>query len=101
MARLRNPKKAPTNVKGTDTPNHKASSATNVRKGIAADDPLYHRTKFIMKKWAKTTPGQSIEVRRTLDFHFSPPKLLYIRADMYPAGVPRQTYNTNAHVIKA
>jgi hypothetical protein len=29
----------------------------------------------------KTYPGLSIEVRRTLDFHFSPPKLLYIRAD--------------------
>ena len=33
-------------------------------------------TKFMMKKCANTMPGQSIQVRSTLDFHFSPPKLL-------------------------
>ena len=75
MARLRNPKNAPTNVKGTDTPNHNAKRATRVKNGIAADDPLYHNTRFITKKCPKIIPGQSIDVSRTLDFHFSPPKL--------------------------
>ena len=76
IARFLNPKKAPTKVKGTETPNHKANKATNVKNGIAADEPSYHNTKFITKKCAKTMPGQSIEVNKTLDFHFSPPKLL-------------------------
>ena len=49
-----NPKKAPTNVKGTETPNHKANKATKVKNGIAAEESLYQRTKFITKKWAKT-----------------------------------------------
>jgi len=40
-------------------------------------------------------------VSNTLDFHFSPPKLLYIRAATYPAVVPKQTYNTIAQVISA
>jgi hypothetical protein len=40
-------------------------------------------------------------VNNTFDFHFSPPKLLYRRDDTYPAGVPKQTYKTSAHVIKA
>jgi len=44
------PKKAPTNVKGTDTQNHKANKATRVKNGIAAEDPSYHKTRFIMKK---------------------------------------------------
>lgn len=46
-------------------------------------------------------PGLSIEVRSTLDFHFSPPKLLYILAETYPAGVPSRTYKTIAQVISA
>ena len=41
IARLRNPKKAPTKVKGTDTQNHRANKATKVKKGIAADEPSY------------------------------------------------------------
>lgn len=46
-------------------------------------------------------PGLSMDVSNTLDFHFSPPKLLYIREATYPAVVPRQTYNTIAQVIRA
>lgn len=42
-----------------------------------------------------------MDVSKTLDFHFSPPKLLYIRAAAYPAVVPRQTYKTIAQVISA
>ena len=55
MALLRNPKKAPTKVKGTDTQNHKANKATKVKKGMAAEDPSYHKTRFITKNRAKTT----------------------------------------------
>ena len=47
---LRNPKNAPTNVSGTETPNHSDSKANNVEKGIAADESSYHNTKFITKK---------------------------------------------------
>ena len=54
MERFRNPKKAPTKVKGTDTPNHKANKATKVKNGIAAEEASYHNTKFMMKKCAKT-----------------------------------------------
>lgn len=46
-------------------------------------------------------PGANIEVKITLLFHFSPPKLLYILALTYPAGVPSRTYNTMAQVIRA
>lgn len=42
-----------------------------------------------------------MEVNKTLDFHFSPPKLLYILDETYPAGVPSDTYNTIAQVINA
>jgi hypothetical protein len=55
MARFRNPKKAPTKVKGTETQNHRASRATRVKKGMAAEEPSYQRTRFMMKKSAKTT----------------------------------------------
>ena len=51
---LWNPKNAPTKERGTDIPNQRAKSATNVKKGIAAEDPSYHKTRFITKKWAKT-----------------------------------------------
>jgi hypothetical protein len=54
MARFRNPKKAPTKVRGTDTQNQSAKRATRVKKGMAADDPSYQRTKFMTKKRAKT-----------------------------------------------
>ena len=54
MALLRNPRKAPTNVRGTETRNQRARSSTRVRKGTAADDPLYQSTRFITKKWANT-----------------------------------------------
>ncbi len=54
-ARFLNPKKAPTNVSGTETPNQSASRATRVRNGIAAEESLYHRTRFITKKCANTT----------------------------------------------
>lgn len=46
-------------------------------------------------------PGANIEVKITLLFHFSPPKLLYILALTYPAGDPSRTYSTMAHVIRA
>ena len=46
-------------------------------------------------------PGHSMEVSRTLLFHFSPPNDLYILAATYPAGVPRHTNNTRAQVISA
>ena len=55
IARFRNPKKAPTKVSGTETQNHNASKATSVKKGMAADEPSYHRTRFMMKNSAKTT----------------------------------------------
>ncbi len=50
-----NPKNAPTKVRGTETPNQRASRATRVKKGMAAELPLYHRTRFMTKKWANTT----------------------------------------------
>ena len=55
MALLRKPKNAPTKVKGTDTQNHKANKATKVKKGMAAEDPSYHKTRFMTKNRAKTT----------------------------------------------
>lgn len=42
-------------VSGTETPNHSASSATSVENGIAADEPLPHSTRFIMKNSENTT----------------------------------------------
>lgn len=48
------PKYAPTNVNGTDTPNHNPSKAKSVVKGTAAELPLLHKTKFITKNKPKT-----------------------------------------------
>lgn len=42
-----------------------------------------------------------MDVKSTLLFHFSPPKLLYILALTYPAGVPNRTNNTMAQVMRA
>lgn len=54
LTRFLNPKYAPTNVKGTDTKNHRAKSPTRVEKGTAAELPLLHRTKFMTKNNPKT-----------------------------------------------
>ena len=54
---------------------------TRVPKGMAAEDCSAHRIRFMTKKTAKTIPGQRCAVNRTLDFHFSPPYILYMRAD--------------------
>ena len=62
MALLRKPKNAPTKVKGTDTQNHKANKATKVKKGMAAEDPSYHKTRFMTKNRAKTTLKTKIKI---------------------------------------
>lgn len=49
------PKYAPTNVSGTDTPNHSANNANNVLNGTAPELPLLQSTKFITKNNPKTT----------------------------------------------
>lgn len=95
------PKTDPTNVSGTETRNHSESNATRVENGMAAELSFAHNIRFNTKKIVNTTPGQSIEVSKTFDFHFSPPKLLYILADVYPAIAPKQTKTTIAQVIKA
>lgn len=51
---LRKPKKAPTNVKGTEIPNHSAKRATRIPKEMAPELPLLHRTKLRMKNTPKT-----------------------------------------------
>lgn len=96
LTRFLNPKYAPTNVSGTETPNHRANSATNVLNGTAPELPSCHNTRFITKNSPKTIlvvekkrikfcccwyfvniyPGQSIDVSITLHFHLIPPKLL-------------------------
>lgn len=43
------------NVSGTETPNHRAKSATKVENGTAAELPFPHNTRFITKKRPKTT----------------------------------------------
>lgn len=48
------PKYAPTKVRGTDTKNHSANNANKVVKGTAAELPLLHKTKFMMKNNPKT-----------------------------------------------
>lgn len=55
------PKYAPMNVSGTETPNHNPRRATNVVNGTAAELPLLHSTKFIMKNNPKTTLKQNFE----------------------------------------
>lgn len=52
---LRNPIRAPKNVNGTDTQNHKNNKANKVENGIAAELFLAHKTRFIMKNKQKTT----------------------------------------------
>lgn len=42
-----------------------------------------------------------MDVNKTFDFHFSPPKLLYILAETYPAGVPNNTKSIMTQVINA
>lgn len=49
------PKYAPIKVSGTEIQNQRASMATSVPKGMAAEDPSPHRIKFITKKSANTT----------------------------------------------
>lgn len=84
--------------------NHRASKATSVLKGIAAELPSTQNIRFMMKNKENTMlrrenkinqthvelkmsyksfthPGLSMDVSKTFDFHFSPPKLLYILAD--------------------
>lgn len=51
--------------------------------------------------YCSSYPGANKDVKSTLLFHFSPPKLLYILALTYPAGEPNNTYNTMAQVIRA
>lgn len=51
---FRNPKYAPTNESGTDTPNQRAKSAMSVLNGTAPELPLLHKIKFITKKSPKT-----------------------------------------------
>ncbi len=60
LTRFRKPKYAPTNVSGTETPNHNANNATNVLNGTAPELPLLHSTKFITKNNPKTTLKISI-----------------------------------------
>lgn len=45
-------------VRGTEIPNHRASMATRVPKGIAAEEPSTHRIRFIRKKSANTILGR-------------------------------------------
>lgn len=47
---LRKPKYEPTKMSGTEIPNHKASNATKVPKGMAAEDRLLHSIRFKIKK---------------------------------------------------
>lgn len=82
MVGLRKPKYEPINVNGTLMQNHIARRATSVENGTAADDPLLHRRMFMQKKQAKMTPGQSVAVSSTCDFHATPPNILYILADI-------------------
>jgi hypothetical protein len=49
------PKYAPTNVKGTLTPNHIASRATKVENGTAAELFSAHKIRFMTKNIPKTT----------------------------------------------
>ena len=77
MALLRKPKKAPTKVNGTETQNHKANKATKVKKGMAADDPSYHSTRFITKNRAKTTLKKKVfdeKIRFSTRKSSSPPE---------------------------
>mmetsp|Transcript_39708 Transcript_39708/g.55393 ORF Transcript_39708/g.55393 Transcript_39708/m.55393 type:complete len:243 (-) Transcript_39708:640-1368(-) len=100
MAERLNPRYAPRNVNGTEMQNHMATSATRVPNGTAADDCLAHKIRFSTKKVAKIMDGIRNAVQITLDFHCSPPNILYIREDTKPAGVPRKTYITSIDVIK-
>ena len=53
------PKYAPTKVRGTETPNHRARTATRVLKGTAADEPSTHRIRFMRKTLMNTMlPGE-------------------------------------------
>lgn len=54
LTRFLNPKYAPTKVSGTETKNQSASNANKVVKGTAAELPLLHSTKFMMKNSPKT-----------------------------------------------
>lgn len=49
------PKYAPTNVSGTEIPNHRASNAISVEKGMAALLPSAHSTRFNRKNTPNTT----------------------------------------------
>lgn len=54
LTRFLNPKYAPMNVRGTDTPNHRANNAINVLNGTAPELPSLHRIRFIKKNRQKT-----------------------------------------------
>lgn len=48
-----NPKKAPTKVNGTEINSHKLNNATKVPKGTAAEEPLLHSIRLVIKKTVK------------------------------------------------
>ena len=76
-----NPKYEPRNTNGVLTQNHNANNASKVKNGIAAELELTHKTKFSMKNMMKTIPGHKNAVNKTFFIHFSPPNILYKRAD--------------------
>lgn len=58
-----NPKQAPTNVSGIDTPNHRASRARSVVNGTAALLCLAHRMRLSMKNMPNMTLKQKQETQ--------------------------------------
>ena len=66
-------RKAPKNVRGTEIPNQRQSKARRVVKGMAADEPAYHRNRLRVKNTTKIIPGTKNDVIRTLLFQRRPP----------------------------
>ena len=53
-------------VRGAETPNHNANTATSVENGMAAELPSPHSIKFITKNITKTVLESDYDVRNLI-----------------------------------
>src|SRR5271170_6865604 len=94
------PIQLPAALRGTLMTNQIPIMASMVVNGTAPLDPLAQTNRLRRKKVQKTMPGTNIGVTAMFSFQFSPPKVLYARADTYPPMKPKRVYRSKITVAR-
>jgi len=72
----------PATERGTEMMNQIRTMTSIVVNGTAPEEPLNQTKRLRRKNVPKTMAGMRDGVSTMLSFHFSPPKVLYARAEM-------------------